>query len=243
MRTHRQGAVARQGARVDGEAKAIQFNNYELGKCPMRRAKMKQQTKPYQQTVGNSGYGRTRTLHQVYQSFIEGCIPQSVLFEKMRHIPHGSLQLVLHGVTVLRNERACFVDVLDSIVNTLRFDLRGTRVLERTKATNGADWTIGCADDVAPRDVIGQLVEHVHNYIEKEKHAMNHYDYRALSEVKALLLWLRRGHAFIAMQHNVNGHDSVALTGLWMLPSLEEAKAVIPTVTMLQVMNGVGKGK
>jgi hypothetical protein len=195
------------------------------------------QTKPQLRTVANSGYGRRRTLHQVYEDFTAGSIAQSVLFEKMRHIPHASLQLVLHGVTVIRNERMPFADTLDSIINTLRFDLRGTRKLASTTAANGVKWSVGCAEDIAPRDVIGQLVEHVHNYIDGQKNSLHHYDYRALSEVKALLLWLRRGNSFIAMQHNLGGHNGLPLTAMWLMPTLQEAKAVIPTVTMLQVVN------
>jgi hypothetical protein len=201
------------------------------------------QTQTQLPTVGNTGYGRTRTLYQVYQDFASERIPQSVLFEKMRHVPHASLQLVLHGVTVLRNEQEPFAEMLDSIVNTLRFDLRGTRALKTVTATNGAQWSIGCADDIAPRDVIGQLVEHVHNYIESRRQSLHHYDYHALSEVKTLLLWLRRGHAFIAMQHNLNGRNGLPLTAMWLTPTLEDAQAVIPTVTMLQVVNSVRTSK
>lgn len=190
------------------------------------------------QTI-NSGYGRTRTLDQVYRAFTQGSITQNVLFEKMRHIPHASLQLVLHSVTVLRNERVDFVGTLDSIINTLRFDLRGTRALETLTATNGADWSIGCAEDIAPRETLGQLVEHVHNYIEQEKKTLNHYEYHALSEVKTLLLSLRRGQTFIAMQHSLNGRNGMPLTAMWLTLTLEDAKAVIPTVTMLQVVNSV----
>jgi len=105
------------------------------------------QTKPHLRTVANSGYGRTRTLYQVYEEFVDGRIAQRVLFEKMRHVPHASLQLVLHGVTILRNEREPFADTLDSIVNTLRFDLRGTRALKAVTTANGAEWSIGCVDD------------------------------------------------------------------------------------------------
>jgi len=159
----------------------------------------------------------------------------------MRHVPHASLQLVLHGVTILRNEREPFADTLDSIVNTLRFDLRGTRALKAVTTANGAEWSIGCVDDIASRDVVGQLVEHVHNYLECEVHSMNHYDSRAISEVKALFLWLRRGHSFIAMQHNLNGRAGVPLTSMWLTPTLEDARTVIPTVTMLQTINGIAR--